>query len=268
VGAFVIVLREAFEACLVLGIVFAFLNKTGQRARHGRAVWQGTAWAVALSIALGALLFATIGELGGTSEQVYEGAAMLIAAGVVTWMVFWMRTQARTIGGALRAQVGDAVAHGGGLALATVAFVAVAREGLETALFLFVSVGDNGVAQTVIGGALGLLTAIALGVGLYRGSLRLDLRRFFLITGLLVIAFAAYLLVGALHEFGEAGAGEAFEIAGPAVAAVFAVVCGWLYVRGSRPSAPRAPAGASAPGSGVSSAGARAGAPEMVRPSA
>ena len=239
-GAFVIVLREAFEASLVLGIVFAFLNKSGQRARHGRAVWQGTAWAVLLSVAMGAVLFATVGELEGSAEQMYEGTAMLLAAAVVTWMVFWMRTQARTIGGALRAQVGEAVAHGGGLALATVAFVAVAREGLETALFLFVSVGDNGLVQTVVGGTLGLLTAVVLGVGLYRGSLKLDLRKFFLITGLLVIAFAAYLIAGGVGEFGEALGAEAFEVAGPASALVFAVVCGWLYVRGSRPSAPGA----------------------------
>jgi high-affinity iron transporter len=236
VGAFVIVLREAFEATLVLGLIFAFLDRTGQR-RHGRAVWQGTAAAVAVSVLMGALLFVTVGELEGAAEQVYEGTAMLLAAIVLTWMVFWMRRQARTIGGALRAQVGDAVAAGGGLALATVAFVAVAREGLESALFLFVSVGDNGAVQTVIGGALGLAAAMALGIAFYRGSLRLDLHKFFLVTGLLVIAFAAYLLVGALNEFGEAGAGETFELVGPVAAVLFASVCGWLYVRGSRPAA-------------------------------
>ena len=233
-GAFVIVLREAFEASLVLGLVFAFLDKTGQRERHGVYVWQGTGWAIALSIAVGALLFLTVGELHGRAEQLYEGAAMLLAAVVLTWMVFWMRKQAKTIGGTLRAQVGDAVRKGGGLALALVAFVAVGREGLETALFLFVSVGDDGLLRTVIGGALGLATAIALGVGFYRGSLKLDLRKFFLVTGLLVIAFAAYLLVGGLHELAEAGGGEALEVAGPVVAVVFATVLGWLYVRGSR----------------------------------
>lgn len=248
-GAFVIVLREAFEASLVLGLVFAFLNKTGQRARHGRAVWQGTVWAVLASVAMGALLFVTVGELEGTAEQLYEGTAMLLAAVVVTWMVFWMRRQAKTIGGALRAQVGEAVAHGGGLALASVAFIAVGREGLETALFLFVSVGDNGVVQTVIGGALGLLAAIALGVGLYRGSLRLDLHRFFLITGLLVIAFAAYLLAGGLNEFGEAGGGEFFEVAGPVVAVGLALGCGWLYLRGARPGKPASTPAATEPSS-------------------
>ena len=235
-GAFVILLREAFEACLVLGLVFAFLSKTGQRDRHAGAVWQGTAWAIAVSVAMGTLLFATVGELEGTAEALYEGGAMLLAAFVLTWMVFWMRKQAKTIGGHLRAQVGEAVATGGGLALATVAFVAVAREGLESALFLFVSVGDNGLVETVIGGTLGLATAIVLGIAFYRGSLKLDLRRFFLVTGLLVIGFAAYLLVGGLHELGEAGGGEALEVAGPIAAVVFAVTCGWLYVRGSRPA--------------------------------
>jgi high-affinity iron transporter len=241
VGAFVIVLREVFEASLVLGIVFAFLDKSGQRERHSRAVWQGTLWAVLLSLVIGAVLFLTVGELEGTAEQLYEGTAMLVAACLVTWMAFWMRRQARTIGASLRSQVGEAVATGGGAALAAVAFVAVAREGLETSLFLFASVGDDGVAPTVIGGTLGLLTAIALGIGVYRGSLRLDLRRFFLVTGLLVIAFAAYLIVGGLHELGEAGGGEAAEVGGPILGVAFALACGWLYVRGSglRPSAVR-----------------------------
>lgn len=235
-GAFVIVLREAFEASLVLGIVFAFLDRSGQRERHGRAVWAGTASAVVLSVVVGVLLFVTVGELHGTAEQVYEGTAMLVAAALVTWMVFWMRRQARTIGGSLRSQVGQAVAAGGGRALAVVAFVAVAREGIESSLFLFASVGDDGVAQTVAGGALGLGAAIALGIGLYRGTLRLDLRRFFLVTGALVIAFAAYLLNGGLHELGEAGGGEALEIAGPIVAVLFALACLGLYLRGTRPA--------------------------------
>jgi hypothetical protein len=91
----------------------------------------------------------------------------------------------------------------------------------------------------VVGGALGLLAAIVLGIGLYRGSLKLDLRRFFLVTGLLVIAFAAYLLVGGLHELGEAGGGEVFEVGGPVVAVLFALGCGWLYLRNPRrPAAP------------------------------
>src|SRR4051794_4898087 len=124
VGAFVIVLREAFEAALVIGLVLAFLNKTGQRERHAGAVWQGTAWAVVLSVAMGALLFVTVGEVEGTAEQLYEGTAMLLAALVLTWMVFWMRRQAKSIGGELRARVGQAVATRGRPPLPTPAFVA------------------------------------------------------------------------------------------------------------------------------------------------
>ena len=236
VGAFVIVLREGFEASLVLGIVFAFLNEPD--SERGTVGLYGMARRpLGLSVVMGAVLFATVGELEGTAEQLFEGVAMLLAAVVLTWMVFWMRKQARTIGGALRAQVGDAVASGGGLALALVAFVAVAREGLESALFLFVSVGDNGLAETIIGGVFGLVAAVGLGVALYRGSLKLDLGKFFLVTGLLVIALAAYLTFGALHEFGEAGGGEALEVAGPVLALGFAAVCSWFYLRGPRPAA-------------------------------
>jgi high-affinity iron transporter len=239
-GAFVILLREAFEASLVLGLVFAYLDRTGQRATHGRVVWLGAAAAVVFSVVLGALLFLTVGELDGTAAKVYEGTAMLIAAVMLTWMVFWMKAQSRTIGGTLRTQVGSAIASGGGLALALVAFVAVAREGVESALFLFVSVGDNGLLPTVIGAALGLAVALALGLAFYRGSLKLDLRKFFLVTGLLVIAFAAYLLVGGLQELAEAGGGEALETAGPLLAIVFAGVLGWFYVRGPKPRTPGA----------------------------
>jgi high-affinity iron transporter len=234
VGAFVIVLREAFEASLVVGLILAFLTKTGRREEHEAAVWQGVAAAVVVSAIMGAILFATVGDLHGTAEMLFEGIAMLVACVVLTSMVFWMRRQAATIGGELREKVGTAVKQGGGLALASVAFVACAREGFESALFLFVSVGDSGLVQTIVGGALGLATAVALGVFFYRGSLRLDLRRFFLVTGLLVIVFAAYLLYGALHELGEAGGGEALEVAGPIAAIAFAIGVGILYTRPTR----------------------------------
>jgi high-affinity iron transporter len=241
VGAFVIVVREGFEACLVCSLMFAFLGKTGQAHRHGRAVWFGVAAALVTSAVAGAILFAIFGELQGTGEAVFEGVAMLVACGVLTWMVFWMRAQARTIGGHLREQVGRALMAGGGAALATVAFVGVAREGLETALFLFVSVGDEGLPETLVGGVLGAAAAIGLGVAFYRGSLRLDLGRFFLVTGLLVIALGAYLLFGALHELGEAGGGEALEPIGAVAAVLFAGGSGWLYLRGTAAVRRRSP---------------------------
>src|SRR3954453_14062611 len=155
-GSFVIVLREGFEATLLIGLILGVLNKTGNR-EHTRAVWVGVAAALASSVVIGAILFAAVGELEGNAEALYEGTAMLLAACVVTWMVFWMRKQARSLGGHLRSQVSTAVVAGGGFALASVAFVGVAREGLESALFLFASVGDDGVLATVIGGAFGAL---------------------------------------------------------------------------------------------------------------
>lgn len=228
-GAFVIVLREGFEAGLVIGLVLAFLKRTGH-ASHNSAVWMGVGAAVLSSIAMGALLFVTVGQLDGQAEMLYEGSAMLLACGVVTWMAFWMRRQAATIGGELRSQVSGAMA-GGTVALASVSFVAVGREGLETALFLFASVGESGVVSTAIGGAAGLVVAISLGVLLYRGTLTLDLKRFFRVTGLLVIVFAAYLLFGGVQELGEAGGGEAVELLGLLGALLYAAFFGWRYLR-------------------------------------
>jgi high-affinity iron transporter len=149
-------------------------------------------------------------------------------------MVFWMRKQARTLGGHLRSQVTSAVVEGGGLALASVAFIGVAREGLESALFLFASAGDDGIATTVIGGSLGAVAAVALGWLFYRGTLHLDLRRFFMITGVLVIGFAAYLIAGGVHELGETGGGESLEESGPILAAFYGIGLAAFYLRSNR----------------------------------
>jgi high-affinity iron transporter len=234
-GSFVIVLREGFEAALMIGLILGVLKKTGQRDRHWRAVWVGVAAAVVTSVVIGAILFAAVGELHGRAEKLYEGTGMLIAACVVTWMVFWMRKQARTLGGHLRDQVSTAVVAGGGTALATVAFIGVAREGLESALFLFASVGDDGVVPTLIGGSLGAAAAVVLGLLFYRGTLRLDLRRFFMATGVLVIGFAAYLIVGGFHELSEAGGGSALEIVGTGLGVLYGIGLATFYLRSNPP---------------------------------
>lgn len=242
-GSFVITLREGFEAALIVSLVLAYLHKTGNLERHARAVWAGVGGGVAFSLVVGSILFATVGELDGTAEAVYEGTAMLLAAAVVTWMVFWMRRQAATIGAHLRDQVGESLRVGGGVALASVAFIGVAREGLETALFLFASVGDSGAVVAVTAALGGLVAAVVLGVLFYRGALRLDLRRFFTITGVLVIAFAAWLILRGLHELGEAAGSEVLEAAGPIAAVLYAAGFTFIYLRGlhgpreQRPSA-------------------------------
>ena len=248
-GAFLITLRETFEASLIIGLMLAFLKKTGALETHGRAVWQGTAVAVLVSAIAATILFATLGGLEGTAEILFEAVAMLTAAAVLTWMVFWMRRQARTMGSDLRNEVTTAIAGGGTLALATVAFVAVVREGFETALFLFVSVGESGAAATIIGGVLGCIVAIALGVGFYRGSLKLDLRRFFLVTGLLVLVLAAYLLYGGLAELAELIDVSVVEALVPVLTITFLGGVGWAFLRKTAtvPSAPAAPATPAAP---------------------
>jgi high-affinity iron transporter len=238
-GAFVITLREGFEAALIVSLILAYLSKTGGLAEHGRSVWLGIAAGVAASASIGAILFVSAGELHGDSEALYEGTAMIVAAAVVTWMAFWMRKQAATIGGNLRTQVSDSLRSGGGLALASVAFVGVAREGVETALFLFASTGESGAAVTMIGALAGLTAAVVLGVLFYRGALRMNLSRFFLVTSVLVIAFAAFLIFSGVHEFGEVAGSEALELAGVIAALAYGAGFAALYVRDARRAAPR-----------------------------
>lgn len=239
-GAFVITLREGFEAALIVSMILAYLAKTGTLATHGRTVWIGVGAAVAFSLVMGGILFATVGEVEGTAEELYEGSAMLIAAGVVTWMVFWMKKQAATIGEHLRTQVGDSLRAGGGLALATVAFIGVAREGLETGLFLFASTEESGPVVAVSAAILGLVAAVVLGVLFYRGALRLDLKQFFRITGVLVIVFAAWLIYNGINELSEVAEVEALEMVAPIAALLYAGGLTWIYLRGLR--SPRKPA--------------------------
>ena len=128
-------LREGVEAALIVSIVLAYLARTGRRDQFGR-VWLGTGLAIGLSLVVGLLLFNTVGAFEEPYEQIFEGTMMLAAAAVVTWMLFWMRRQAASVKGELQAAVDRAVATGATWGLAILAFTAVIREGLETALFL------------------------------------------------------------------------------------------------------------------------------------
>lgn len=251
-GSFFITLREGFEAALLIGLILAYLKKTGNLRDHAREVWLGVSLGVAFSVVVGAVLFATVGEVEGTAEALYEGLGMLLAAAVVTWMVFWMRKQAATIGSHLREQVSDSLREGGGAALVLVAFVGVAREGVETALFLFASTEESGPVVAVTAAVLGLVAAVGLGIAFYRGALRLDLGKFFTVTGVLVIAFAAWLIFNGLHELGEAGGGEWLEVFAPIAAVAYGLSLSAIYLRGVRgpsgaPVAPRTAEAAAQP---------------------
>lgn len=204
-------LREGLEAALIIGIVLGALTKI-RRSDLSPAVWMGTASAVIVCI-LAAILLTSFGmSLEERAEQIFEGVTMLIAAGILTWMIFWMRKQARFLKSELEDGVNKAVASAGKSAVFWLAFVAVVREGIELSLFITAAffVGDtsqvtNNVAQTLAGTILGLGTAILLGYTLFATTVRLDLRRFFQVTGLLLILFAAGLVAHGVHEFNEVG---------------------------------------------------------------
>ena len=189
-AAFLITLREGLEAVLIVAIVLAYLQQLG-RADKFAPVLLGALAGAAVSLAAGTGVYMAIGELEGRAELYVEAVTALTAAGVLTWMVFWMRHQARTIGGALRGQVDRALAGGAVLGLVSIVFVGVLREGLETALFMLAVVFDAGAADASIGGFAGLGVAIAIGYSIYRGGQFINLRRFFQITGGLVILFSA-----------------------------------------------------------------------------
>jgi high-affinity iron transporter len=229
IGSLFVTLREGFEAALMVGIVLAYLNKSGapDRARH---VWTGVGAAAVVSVLMGLIIYASGNELSGTSEAVYEGTAMLLATGVLTWMIFWMQRQARTLGSHLREQVSTALVAGG-TALFWVSFVGVAREGIETSLFMYAATSKDSALSTISGGTIGLVIAAILGVLVYRGSHRLNLGRFFQATSVILLAFAAYLLMGGLHELGEAAKNEPLEEASMFVAGLYVLGTIWLYLR-------------------------------------
>jgi high-affinity iron transporter len=207
-AAFVIALREGIEAALIVSIVLAYLKQLG-RSDRSHLVWWGTGLAVALSAILGTIIFSVGAEFEGTAEQVFEGLVTLTAVGVLTWMIFWMRRQGARIKSELQEKV-DTALVAGGVALAALAFFAVLREGVETALFLFAAaegtaVEGGGVGAQLVGAALGLVLAVVLGVLLYRGGIRMNLRSFFKVTGVILIVVAAGLFAYSVHELQEAG---------------------------------------------------------------
>lgn len=201
---YLIGLREGLEATLVVVLLMAYLLKTGRHHLLSR-LWAGVGVAVAASVAFGALL--TFGPRGLTFEaqEAIGGSLSVVAVGLVTWMVFWMARTARTLGSELRSHV-DRTADGAGWGLAVVAALAVGREGLETALFLWAAAQATGQSAVPLAGALlGLATAAALGFLLHRGVLKINLGPFFTWSGAALVVIAGGVLAYAVHDFQEAG---------------------------------------------------------------
>jgi high-affinity iron transporter len=199
-------LREGVEAALIVSIILAYLYRTGN-GRHAGKVWIGTGIAVALSAVIGFGIYATVGAFEEPYEQIFEGTVMLVAAGVVTWMLFWMRRQAASVKGELQAGVDRALDAGGAWGLAFLAFTAVIREGVETALFLAgqATSAQAGALSVLLGALVGLGMAVLIGYGFFQGSRRLNLQTFFRWTGIALVFIAAGLLSHAIHEFIEVG---------------------------------------------------------------
>jgi high-affinity iron transporter len=203
IAALLITLREGLEAALIVGIVLGVLRKLGRMDRS-KPVWIGVAAAVVASIVAGLALNALGVAFEGRGEEIFEGAAMLLAAGVLTWMIFWMQRQGRNVQAELESDVRQAVTVGSAWALFSLAFVAVLREGIETVLFLTAAAFSATPAETLIGGALGLTIAVVLGWLMFAAGKRLDVRAFFRVTSVLLIFFAAGLLAHGVHELQEA----------------------------------------------------------------
>lgn len=190
--SFILSLREGIEAALVIGIVLASIRQM-HRTDLKSAIWAGTGSAALISL-LTAIVLTRLGlELKDPGEGVFEGITMLLAAGILTWMIFWMNQRASNIKAELESSVLRA-SQAGKWSLFGLAFIAVLREGVELALFLTAATFSSSTRGTILGGLLGLGTAIFLGWSFFATTVRLDLGRFFHVTGLLLLVFAAGLV--------------------------------------------------------------------------
>lgn len=203
-GNALIGLREGLEASLVVAILVAFLVKTDRRAELPR-VWVGVGIAVAVSVGVTLALTLAQQALTFEAQETLGGSLSIVAVGFVTWMIFWMRAHGRTLSAEIEGRLDSAISMGP-LAVVVVAALAVGREGLETAVFFFAAAQAAG--QTT-GPLVGFLTGIAIAVGLayliYRGALRINLGRFFTVTGFLLVFVAAGILAYGVHDLQEAG---------------------------------------------------------------
>jgi high-affinity iron transporter len=203
-GNFLIGLREGLEAALVVSIIVAFLVKSDRRDRLP-AVWLGVAAAVALSVGFGAVLeFVAQDLLSFAGRELFEAVTSIAAVAFVTWMIFWMRRFARTIARDLRGRLTAALGLGA-VAVAVMAFLAVVREGLETALLFYSAAQGSTGSAPLLGLLAGVAAAVALAWAMYAGAVRVNLTLFFRWTGVLLVLVAAGILKYGVHDLQEAG---------------------------------------------------------------
>jgi high-affinity iron transporter len=204
-STFVIGLREGVEASLIVGIVAAFLRQQ-ERPDALRWMWAGIVLAVAICVAGGVALELVSRRLPQAEQEALETVVGAVAVAAVTFMIVWMRRNARSLRKVLEGQASRALAKGSVVALVAMAFFAVIREGFETSVFLLAAFDSSTNPAAAGGGALlGVLAATAIGYGIYRGGVHLNLARFFRVTGVVLVLVAAGLVATALHTAHEAG---------------------------------------------------------------
>lgn len=203
---FLIMLREGIEAALIVGIIASYLKQTG-RGQWMPAVWVGVFLAAALSLLVGGGLELMSAEFPQKQQELFEGIVGLIAVGILSSMVFWMRKVARSIKHSLHTSLDHALTASNHQVMALIAmvFFAVAREGLETVFFLLAVFQQSEGPAAPLGALLGLILAIFVGFAIYSGSLRLNLGLFFRWTGLFILVVAAGILANSVQALHEAG---------------------------------------------------------------
>ncbi|MDA1060598.1 MAG: FTR1 family protein [bacterium] len=202
--ALIITFRETLEAALIVGILLAYLKKT-KNFKHGSYVWYGVVAGVLISVVLAFVFQQFLGGFDGKAEELYEGIVMLLAATLITWMILWMLNQRQHIKKNLEEKAQLHIQNDHAIGLFFLAFVGVAREGIETIIFLQAALVQSDAAQILSGGFLGIVIAIVLSILMFKGFAKIPLRKFFTATSLLLILFAAGLVAHGLHELQEAG---------------------------------------------------------------
>ncbi len=204
ITGFLLALREGLEAALIVGIVLGVLKQLNRKV-YVKAAWAGVFAAILFSGVIAFALYRLGIKFEGAAEEIFEGLTMLLAAGILTWMIFWMQRQAGYLRQELEMEVSQTVSSSGGKALFTLTFLAVVREGIELALFLTAAAFSAGSSSTWQGALVGLVVAICCGWAFFATAIRLEVKPFFQVTSVLLLLFAAGLVGHGVHELNEVG---------------------------------------------------------------
>lgn len=204
IASFFLALREGLEAALIISVLLGSLQKLGQ-PQESKTIWAGTGTALLVSVLVGVLLNLLGANFEGQAEEIFEGITMLLAAGVLTWVLLWMQKYSRRLNDQLQSDIEQAVLQNSSWALFSVAFLAVIREGVELAFFLTAAAVDTDGTAVLLGAALGLGAVLLISGLLFKSLIQLNLSRFFRVTSLILILFAAGLVAHGVHEFNEVG---------------------------------------------------------------